>query len=205
MTIYLLTLILILSGCTSDEKNEPGFTVQQICGRDQPHTLIYRVKAPKKWVIKHPSKDETLEDTKKALSEFVILDDHEEIRITIHNFPSSSIKERIPVAAQIMRWKRQFDYLDPASVNIIPQSFSGFTGALFEAIGEINGKEMGVLALSMQLSPRHYQTLAAKHEDQKKADFTIKAMGPKNLIETHRKAIIAFMRTFELIDEIGYP
>ncbi len=199
-----LTPILLLCGCGSEEQRDT-LSVHEICGRDLAHTSIYRVKAPDNWVVKQPSYEEGLEDTKKALCEFYIQDESNEIRITIHNFPSNNLNERIPPSLQIMRWKRQFDYLDPATVNIIPQSFAGYVGAFFEAMGEINGVETGILSFSMQLSPKHYQTLSMYQEDQKKADFTIKATGLSALIEKHRKAILAFARTFELIDEIGYP
>lgn len=66
-----------------------------------------------------------------------------------------------------------------------------------------------VLGWSLQLSPEHYRMLShpssAENEDkyqQMRADVTIKAVGPKALTEKHRTKIMAFARSFELIEEI---
>lgn len=70
-----------------------------------------------------------------------------------------------------------------------------------------------MMGWTMQLAPEHYSQLALKiqmakstidrnHYSQMRSDFTIKATGPRSLMETHRNAILAFARSFELIEEI---
>jgi hypothetical protein len=77
----------------------------------------------------------------------------------------------------------------------------------------MNDREEGMLGWAMQLAPEHYATLtAAKNKalqleeseeiNQMRADFTIKATGPKPLIKLHKDAINNFARSFELINSI---
>ena len=55
--------------------------------------------------------------------------------------------------AQIMRWKRQFEQLDPATTSVKPQAFSGFVGYLFEGTGILSGETKTVLGWAMELGP----------------------------------------------------
>lgn len=194
-------MALLLIGCTAGDKTENNWTVHEICGRDEHHTLIYRVKSPKEWKIVHPEKNEDLSDSRKSLCEFLIQDELAEIKITIHNFPSKSLEERIPPLNQIMRWKKQFEKLDQESVTITPQSYAGFTGLLFEATGFLNGEIQTMICWSMQIAKEHYRIL---ENEQMKADYTIKIVGLKELVKDKTSEIIKFARSFELIHEIGY-
>jgi hypothetical protein len=169
--------------------------MREICGRN--HEPIYRIKAPSDWTFKEPAKEESLDDTTKSLCEFFIQND---IRITIHNFPSNFIEERIPLKAQIIRWKRQFDELDQVSITTTPQSFAGFIGLFFEASGIIKGEETTMYGWSMQIAQEHYRTLEG---NERKSCYTVKVTGPPIMMEEKRLAIIKFARSFELIDEIG--
>lgn len=195
-------LLLIANACTSDNKSPPHLVVHEICGRDLKHTPLYRVKTPIDWQVKRPDDTESLEDTKKSLCEFLIQEGLNQIRITIHNFPSSSIEERIPPSAQILRWKRQFNDIDPLTVSTIPQSFAGFSGVFFESAGKINEIETTMFGWSMQIAPEHYRRL--NENEQMRSCITIKVMGPTDFIEKNRNIIVNFSRSFELIDEIGY-
>lgn len=193
-----LALLLLCASCNSS--GGESLVSHKICGRDAAHPWIYRIKAPSSWepgII-----DDSLADTTKEICAFTI---DGEIKITIHNFPSESLEQRIPPAAQISRWKRQFTHLDLPSLTTIPQTFSGFVGFLFEAKGSLNGKEQAVLGWSMQLAPQHYRMLTAlapAHLQDLRSDVTIKVVGPQELVEQHREEIVRFARSFELIEAI---
>lgn len=222
----LLTLLLTLSGCnTSNSTPESQTTTsyQTISARDDglqnisnaiSRPTIYRAKIPSHWMRKDPDPNQSNSDTTQSICEFSIVEQNDQtIRITLHNFPSAIQEDRIPALAQIARWKRQFSTLHPSSILITPQSFAGYAGQLFEGTGLQNNEEISIMAWTMQLAQEHYsmlmlkiqmaQTPAEKRKmAQMKSDFTIKALGPKNLMEKHRRAIIAFARSFELIEEI---
>lgn len=186
----------------------------EIAGRDsgrpgEERPCIYRVKLPFHWVYCPPSTDCSLYDTKKAIAEFFIYDDEGEIRITIHNFPNDSLKERIPPAAQISRWQQQLDHPDTSTIEIKPLSSGGFAGLSFDGEGELEGERQRILGWAMQIGPEHYMTLQVPQSKlpetrrrQMRADYTIKAIGPTTLMEKYKEEIIRFSRCFELIDEI---
>ncbi|HRD55753.1 MAG TPA: hypothetical protein PLC42_05080 [Parachlamydiaceae bacterium] len=194
-------LILVLLFFTSCETQNPyqNNMSYEISGRDQEHTPLYRIKAPKEWLVKKPNVTEDLQDTTKPLIEFIIQEGSQKAHITIHNFPSDSIETRIPPVAQIMRWKKQFDSLNPASIHEKPQNFSGFTGVFFEGSGLMNKEETTLLSWSMQVGSMHYGALENK---ERRASFTIKAVGAPFLMKKNKKEIIAFAKSFELIDDI---
>ncbi len=221
--IWLCLLPCVLTSCASDgdSKKLALLTQQEIQGRDEGGTSppyarpsTYRIKTPVGWVRKDPLQEESIVDTTKALCEFTIPNDEGgQVRITIHSFPSESIEERIPPRAQIARWKRQFTELDASTMLVIPQAYSGFSGLLFEGSGVMNESQTAVMGWSMQVAPEHYSTLTLKlgmsrtPEErcslrQMRADFTIKAVGPKYLVDKHRRSIMAFARSFELIEEM---
>src|SRR5262249_9135592 len=122
-----------------------------------PRSLIYRVKFPPSWTSFQPPLEETLADTIVPLCEFRIEEEGKSIRITIHNFPTDKLEERIPPHAQIARWKQQFDELEPASISIIPQSYSGYTGLFFEGSGIMKGNDETMLCWSLQMGTEHYR------------------------------------------------
>lgn len=171
--------------------------------------LIYRFKVNPEWKLSLPDRRESIADTTKALAEIFILDGSQKIRIAIHNFPSDQMNERIPPLAQIARWKKQFQALMPQHVTITPQAFGGYQGYLMEATGLMHDTSTTVMGWSLQLPPEHYQSLnkAISRSEQIKfrqmrGDVTIKAVGPKDLMHKHREEIVAFARSFQLIDDI---
>lgn len=209
----LLLLLLFLTSCSNGQSS--GLRpMQEINGRDNgdvtlSRPAIYRVRAPKEWIRHDPPAEESLIDTKKALCEFTIPNSTGAVRITIHNFPSENIDSRIPPGAQVARWKRQFTSLDASTVSIIPQAHGGFSGLLFEGTGTIANEEVSVMGWAMQLAPTHYHSVSSLMNDntiqQTRADYTIKISGPRTLVAQHRKDIIAFARSFELIQELPAP
>jgi len=190
---YLIfSLLWFLTSC-SDSSNSPSSQWQEISGRDV--DLVYRAKVPHQWNRTDPAGP--IHDTTLSLCEFMI----DDIRITIHNFPSNTIDERIPPFAQIERWKRQIPSLDPISANITPQSHGGFVGYLFEG----TGNNETTMAFSMQIATEHYQTLSrdiSSKSKQMRADYTIKAVGPTDSIQMRKEELLSFARSFELIEEI---
>lgn len=208
MKIFLILwgMVLCVSfGCTEQRDHAEEQAVwHTLSGRDDgsggARPVIYRVKAPKAWERHSPSETESIADTTKALGEFLIKENDQTIRITIHNFPTDVFENRIPPASQIARWKRQITSIDPASVNIHPIAHGGFAGLYFEAEG--NG--IKVIGWSMQLGVEHYRNLISPQNTyrQLRADYTIKAVGPVELMERHKLAVINFANSFEFIEEI---
>lgn len=213
---------LLISGCSTQSPiSKITDSYQEICGRDigsdaSERYPIYRVRVPNEWKRVDPIQNESITDTTKSLCEFIIDGDYDKhIRITVHNFPVDNADQRIPPIAQITRWKRQFTTIDQTSLQVIPQAFAGFSGLLLEATGIVKNEEISLIGWAMQIAPEHYSTLTAsmgrptdpilhKNSDikQMRAEYTIKATGPKDLMAIHRMTIINFARSFELIEEI---
>lgn len=202
----ILTLIFILPGCSKEEApSNLGKVVIEISGRDERPTPIYRAKVPIDWIQIHPKDKRFIQDTTEAIFEFRIEEGNACIRITIHNFPSEKIEDRVPPVAQTSRWQRQFDPIDPSKTHIYPVSWGGFSGIAIEAEGNNDCKRQALLGWSMQLYKDHYTCLEAfenKAAEQMRADYTIKAIGNAPLMEKHKEDIIAFAKSFELINEI---
>jgi hypothetical protein len=197
--------LLLLTGCSPSENVVT--TWQNFEARDQgdpiERTALYRAKVPATWVRKDPKKDESISDNMKPISEFII---DKEVRLTIHTFPITD--KRIPPQAQIARWKSQFNQLDPLMTTITPQSQSGFIGLLLEAEGQINGNEVSMMGWSMNLANEYeikLRSSSSPHEQLKRADYTIKVVGPVQLVNKNKKSIVSFSKSFELIDELPAP
>jgi hypothetical protein len=215
--IFTVLFIFMLSGIylawSGTQADTHELILHEITGRDegQPNqrNSIYRVKAPSNWSRTDPAPNESIADSMKSLCEFWISDGDNKIRIVIHNFPTYTLEERIPPIAQIIRWKRQFDDLDQASVSVTPQSYGGFTGLLFTGTGHQKGQLITVMGWSMQIASEHYRHLCPQEAQAKtricrqmRADYTIKATGSADLIEKYRSSLTAFANSFELIEEI---
>ncbi len=209
------SFFLLFSACSQDLSTSSGTTqpskMEEIKGRnaDSQRQAIYRIRVPPGWIRRDPLPEESLADTTKALCEFIIYDGGLMVRIAIHNFPSDTIEQRIPPLAQVSRWQRQLDPIYPNLSSITPQAFSGYSGFLFTGVGLLQGVETMVLGWAMQLAPEHYRALSPPQPGDKtasyqqmKGDVTIKAVGPRPLLEKHQMAIMAFARSFELIEEI---
>lgn len=197
----IFTLILIVCVCSSCEPASQPWNApwQTIAGRDPAITQpIYRARIPAHWQRVDPLPDESLADTTKPLCRLLILASEGQIDITIHNFPTDTIDQRIPPQSQVARWQRQLGDRASNTDSIRPFAHGGFVGLFFEADG--------LLAWSLQLAPSHYRTLSlppASHLNrQLRADYTIKATGPESALAHHRSDILAFARSFELIAEI---
>lgn len=206
---WLWCALLILSSCDSASSladSKP--TWQSITGRrvneGGERDFIYGVKVPNHWIRKESDLQLDLTaDTTLSLCEFYILEGDNEIRITLHNFPQDAEQMKIPPAAQVLRWKNQFDELDLSSSHVISDSFNGFTGLFFEGEGILKGNLSKVMGWSMQLANEY-----ARHpylDREKRADYTIKAVGPIELMNRYRPSIIDFAHTFELIEELPSP
>lgn len=199
----------VCTGCSTDQTTSGTRPTQAISGRaeDGVRFAVYRVALVPGWIRRDPMPDELLEDTTKALCDFFIRDNGATVRIAIHNFPTTTIEERIPPSAQVARWQQQLGFVDPAKTGLEPQAFNGYCGLLLSA----ENVDTAVLGWSLQLGTEHYRTLtemerrdpAKRHQyRQMRADVTIKATGSPGLIAKHRDDIIAFARAFELIEEI---
>ncbi|MEM1283446.1 MAG: hypothetical protein AAGG81_07820 [Chlamydiota bacterium] len=172
-------------------------------------TSIYQMLVPNNWTLKEPSASESLIDTKKPIYELIIDEGEQEVRITIHNFPTNSIDERVPPEAQAARWKQQLGGDKIIDAKTIPQSFGGYSGLRFEGIGHIGGEKLMVIGWSMQLSQEHFYALSQEHEgltneerEQMRGDYTIKVVGSPEKVKNLQESINRFARSFRLMQPI---
>lgn len=214
MLIPCLIFLFLATGCSTEEtvKNTPSYW-QEINSRDEGNPAlrfpIYRAKVPLHWIRQDPEKNISIKDTTKAICEFYIDQENEKLRITVHSFPTETKEQQIPPFLQIHRWKRQFDDLSPVDSKVSPLSNGGFVGFSFEAVGSLNGVATVVLGWSMQMASEHYYTLQNPepslsdfYQKQRRADYTIKAVGSPSMMNQHKKEIQVFAKSFELIEEI---
>lgn len=197
MKFMLLALIFLCSSCSSPPPSLPPW--QDIAGRDRrAQTPIYRVRVPHDWQRHEPSPTTDLADTTQAIACFTIQDGDQHIDIAIHNFPSDTLEQRIPPSAQVARWQRQLAKTSEAVIVIRPIAHGGFSGLEFTA--------PGIMAWSLQLTPEHYRSLSRPPDTplqrQMRADYTIKATGPSQMVSQYAQEIEGFARSFELIEEI---
>ncbi len=209
---FSLTLtVCLLNGChqslPSASQNWQFFS-----GRDDEQSIerpfLYRALVPSNWIRLDPLRTESIVDTKKAICEFYIRENHQAIHLTFHTFPIKKNHSRIPSQNQVTRWKQQFEELDLLSTVTESQSHGGVSGLFFEGQGKLNGNNMKIMGWSMQLATLYEQQLqqAKQRLDRTKcADYTIKAIGPLDLMNKHRMAIIAFAHSLEYIDELPSP
>jgi hypothetical protein len=208
-TLLLLTALLLFS-CSENSSNSPHHPMQEIKGRDYSGKRfdVYRARVPQNWIRKDPLPDESIVNSKKSLCEFIITDNENTLRISIHNFPSNSLEERIPPSAQIGRWQRQFEMLAPEETTINSQAFNGYVGLKLRGIGKLDDHDTMILSWSLQIGNEHYRHLSHYNPSNEylfremRADVTIKAIGPANFMQRHEEEINQFVRSFELIEEI---
>lgn len=213
MAYFLLLVTFFLLGCEKNpetsSQNTPvtfSYNWQTIKSRDDGTPTsrfpLYTAKVPSDWIRKDPSPTDSIEDTMKPLTEFLIKENNETVRITIHNFP----EQRIPPTAQIQRWKNQFIDLDPSKTHTTEESHNGFVGLRIETEGMYNQNPTKLIGWAMQLAPEYYDYLSNEDksfiEKQELADYTIKAIGSPILIDKHRDAILNFGQSFGLIQEL---
>lgn len=211
-SITLITCLCLLSSCAdSSPSSVPSSTssTQIISGRNygERRFPVYRVRVPNGWVRRDILPEEPLTDTTKPIVEFLIPGGTEHIRISIHNFPSDTIEQRIPPSGQVARWQRQLHELVATESHTMPQAFGGFVGLAYRGVGKLNQVDMMILGWTLQIGDVHYRMLSSSSQNsnlyrEMRADVTIKAVGPKNLMESMEEDILAFARSFELIEEI---
>jgi hypothetical protein len=211
--MFLLSLFLfLLTGCNQTPSPPSSAHWQLIAGRNEEQStvrpLLYRALVPFNWVRVDPPVKESIADTTKSICEFYIQENGQTIRLTIHTFPIIQSNLRIPPQAQIARWKKQFEELDLLATHVLSESHGGFSGLYFEGQGTLKGQPMQVMGWSMQLCSGYMRQLTNEWhplDRYKRADYTIKASGPPSLMNQHRSALLAFARSFELIDELPVP
>lgn len=201
--VFLLTALCLCPMCTLCAllHEEDGW--QQFCARSDSDTklMLYRGKAFPHWKRNEPV-GSTI-DTMKPICEFSIGEGTEAIRLTMHNFPIHTLAQRVTPAAQVLRWKRQFNLTNPLKTTITPVSRGGFSGLFLEALEH----PTAILGWSMNMADEHARHLLVlggkdlRYRDMH-ADYTIKAVGPLESILQYKAEIECFARSFELIEEI---
>lgn len=190
--MFLLVLFLFFTACSSPERPaEIRMRHFTLCGRDSGPS-IYQAEVPISWEKIAPLSHQNLSDTTIPICSFATGN----ILITVHNFPYSSLEQRIPPSAQIQRWIAQFQDQD---ADVTSSAHGGFGGFRLEAY-DPQGK--GVIAYAMQMTPSLFRAVV---NPQIKADYTIKAVGPSEEITREKRAIDAFAGSFELINPIASP
>lgn len=186
----------------------------EIAGRDEgsiPKQKVYKAKLPLAWHVKE-REDSSTSDSKIPLATF--FNHNNSVKITVHNFPSNHLKERIPPSMQVDRWQKQFDSIDPVRLSIKQIASNGFQGLFFEAEGLMGEEKVTILAWALQLHPPYYSHLNTKkmlsknkeeihYLKQMQADYTIKAIGSTESMNQCKEEILFFAKHFELIDEIN--
>lgn len=208
--INLTTLSLcFLASCNTS--SPPSTLCQSVKGRDEDGSrdrpLLYQAFTPLHWLRKDSPETESIKDTTKSICEFYIQEKDQSIRITIHTFPIEKNFPRIPPIAQVSRWKKQFEEADPLSIQVIPDAHGGFSGLFFEGQGLLKGVLTQVMGWSMQLSEfyvRQFTKDQLHFNHRQCADYTIKASGPPELMKKHHADLLAFARSFELIEELPF-
>lgn len=210
--IGLFALFFCLLNSSDKSLSLSSSTWQLLAGRDNGDSLerpvLYRALTPAHWIRCDSSVTESIADTTKAICEFYIQEDDRSIRLTIHTFPIVESHIRIPPQAQVARWKKQFEEIDCLANQILPDSHGGFSGLFFEGQGILQGTPHKVMGWSMQLASIYERQLNQENsplDSRKRADYTIKANGPPDLINKHRADLLLFAHSFELIDELPSP
>ncbi len=207
MKKILICALLLLASCKGSHEKVIPSARQEFNGRDELISYgqmvrrpVYQAQVPLGWKRIDPEAQETNLDTTKPIVSFEIED---QIVLTVHNFPSESLEERVPLEAQVQRWQKQLPGIESVVENV---AHGGFYGLYLEG----KTSELTLAAFAFQLDLEHYQTLhffagtveEEEHYKQMSADFTIKVCGPCAMIERHREEIRLFANTFELIQEI---
>lgn len=204
MRLVLIFLLFFSVSCERFPSKTQDVEWKDIRGRVE--KKLYRAKVPKSW------KEETvseglLADTTKPLLKWTINSHSTPIQVTVHNFPRNIGAPPIPPNAQIERWKRQFDLLDPTTVSVEPESHGGFVGLIFQGEGEIENKKCMIIGSSMILGKELEDELTffiKKNLIQKEmlADYTIKATGEREMLPSKKEEIMGFITSFELIEDL---
>jgi hypothetical protein len=206
-----LVMISIYLGVSKNTHSKPLKPWHLIRGRSSTDSLapfIYRLRLPIGWQCM--PKEAFFLDTREPIAVVHKEAKEGEVIITIHNFPFEHVQERISPDAQLVRWRRQLKQFNELSSDTCLQAFSGYHGLLFEGSGVLeNGEEEAILAWALKLGDEPYYSIK-EHEDSLDnilyknllSDVTIKARGPKQLIEKWREEIISIARSFETIEEL---
>lgn len=174
-------LIFLLAAC--NEPEIPQVKKETFSGRYTKRAL-YQTEVPLHWQRIEPEGD--LRDTKIPIVSYQI----EDALLTLHTFPYSSFEMRIPPEAQVERWKRQFNNAG----EVTQVAHGGFGGFRHEIEGEMIG-------YAMQLSPVLFKAIL---DQDIRADYTIKCVGPQITLEKYRDEIDDFATNFEWIVPIAY-
>lgn len=203
--ILLILFVTLFSSCTK-ESLPPSSQWQVFHARElieDTRPPIYRSLVPNNWVRQDTKLTLPVKDTTKPICEFLIKEEGKVVRITIHTFPVG-----IPAEWQVKRWKGQFNSMDPFSFQEKKISQGGFSGLFYESEGILQGFPGKMMAWSMLLAPVYEKLLsqnASPFSQIKRADYTIKAVGPVDLMNKHKEDLHCFANHFELIDPLPFP
>lgn len=180
---------------------------QAIAGRDAPELggvrfPLYHVCVPVRWQRSDAAVTASVAATTEPLCRFEVVGEEGTIAVTVHNFPCDVITERVDPHLQVARWQRQLGESDPLYTKIVPVHGGGFVGLHLAA----RSSEAAVMAWAMQLAPEHFHAVSAGETPynrhycrQRKADYTVKAVGPPDSVDAAAADIAAFAASFELL------
>lgn len=201
IVLYFLLLIFCIS---CENSNVSTFKTISIPGRNG--QFIYEIDFPDHWEYAFTDSN-LINDTRESLCDLFFEEENEKVIFSIHNFPCSSLHERIPPKAQVNRWNNQLKETQEIKKQEILESFGGFCGIKFQGVGNLNHEAKKMIAWAMQLPEEFYHSLNFSNfsEDelmQMRADFTIKVTGPESLIDKHQATLEKVAHSFRLIQDI---
>lgn len=185
-----------LTGCSAEQKTPIPWL--ELNGRDRSVTRpLYRMRVPLDYRRVDPDQNADLSDTTLPIATFYV--DEDALRVTIHTFPYTDPKTRIPPQQQVARWQRQYPQ---EKALITPLAHGGFHGLFFES--------SSALGWSMKIADPYEEMLATHLTSTAftralRADYTIKAVGSAEALSKHKETLQACARSFEWIEEMPCP
>lgn len=201
--IYYLFFLIFFVSCETTDQWE--YQTLAIPGRNG--QLIYEIDFPKNWGASITN-NESIDDTTLSLCHLILNENNEKITLAIHNFPTKSIDDRIPIKAQILRWINQLEQNEEIKNDEKNESFGGFCGIKYQGVGKIKGIKQKMIAWAMELPEETYHQLNfSSHSKEKllqmRSNYTLKVLGPEALVNKHQQTIEKIARSFRLIDDLN--
>ena len=183
MQTLLIFFLGFLSACSSDDVHPQAILLR---GRENAQP-IYRAEPPDEWTLLPEST--SIQDTREPIASWQA----GEVLIVFHNFPGDL---KIDPMQQVARWKKQLEPIEFEELRTL--SHGGFGGVSFEAYNQ----NKGMIAYAFKLNDLLYQKLTQQNKLEERADWTLKATGPKKALEEIEPELSHFADSIELIEPI---
>jgi hypothetical protein len=183
MRTLIIFLLAILSSCSSEDTHSDLVLLR---GRESARP-IYRAEPPPHWTALPESA--SIKDSREPIASWK----SGEVLIVFHNFPGDI---KIDPMQQVARWKKQITSIEHEELFRV--SHGGFGGVSFEAYNQ----DKGMIAFAFKLNDLLYQKLTQQNKVEERADWTLKATGPKDALREIEPELTRFVDSIELIEPI---